>query len=148
MCLVDVRGVGEADSAHLRAPQSRSTGRAATALMLGETTIGLQVRDLRSVIGYLRSKDDLRTKTIYVEAVAVDSSEVVEAIDLDRRLAVPGAHILARLLALLEDDVTSSGDAPAAAYNSQFDNWCATWPYDAIIPGAMALGDLPEVGER
>ncbi len=144
VCLVDVRGVGEATTDHARVPQSNGSRRAATALLLGETIVGLQVRDLRSVIAYLRARDDVPADVINVEALTSQSRDVEDAIELDRPLNEPGALVLARLVALLEDDVTLVGETgQEISYASLLDSWCVNWPYDAIVPKAIAFGDLP-----
>ena len=55
VCLVDVRGIGELEPEEPQTFRSRCAARAATALMLGESILGMQVRDLRTVIAHLRS---------------------------------------------------------------------------------------------
>jgi hypothetical protein len=144
VCLIDVRGIGEAGTDHPRAPQSRGAGRAATALMLGETVLGWQVKDLRTVIAYLRSRSDIRSDGIRIEDLASGWDSPGDAIELDRPLIEPGAHILARLVALIEDDVTwSGGSGRVETYLSLLDSWSVNWPYDVILPGAIPHGDLP-----
>ena len=144
VCLVDVRGVGEAGTDHPRAPQSRGAGRAATTLMIGETVLGLQVRDLRTVIAYLRSRSDIHTQEIRLEDAIPDVGHLKEGIEMDRALNEAGTRILARLVELIESDVVwTSGKDRAVAYRPLLDSWCVDWPYDAILPGALAHGDLP-----
>ena len=144
VCLVDVRGVGEAGTDHPRAPQSRGAGRAATTLMIGETVLGLQVRDLRTVIAYLRSRSDIHTQEIRLEDAIPDVGHLKEGIEMDRALNEAGTRILARLVELIESDVVwTSGKDRAVAYRPLLDSWCVDWPCDAILPGALAHGDLP-----
>ena len=56
VCLLDVRGVGELEPEEARTFRSRCAGRASTALMVGETVVGIQLRDLRTVIAHLRAR--------------------------------------------------------------------------------------------
>ena len=57
ICLADVRGTGETARTATRGPASASL--AATELMLGRTALGVRLKDARSVLRYLRGRDDL-----------------------------------------------------------------------------------------
>ena len=142
VCLPDLRGIGEAATDEEQAPQSVRSSRAATALMLGETSIGLRVKDLRTVIRHLRTREGL-TAPIRI-ANAPFPVEGREAIELDRPLVDPGARIQAQLAALVEEDVVWEGETDTSTgYASQVSGWCVQWPLDAIVPHALAYADLP-----
>ena len=142
VCLPDLRGIGEAATDEEQAPQSVRSSRAATALMLGETSIGLRVKDLRTVIRHLRTREGL-TAPIRI-ANAPFPVEGRETIELDRPLVDPGARIQAQLAALVEEDVVWEGETDTSTgYASQVSGWCVQWPLDAIVPHALAYADLP-----
>ena len=77
VCLVDVRGTGEIGMEEPRGARSKASGRAATALMVGDSILGMQIRDLRSVIGYLR--------TTGIEDIEIEDVERIYRQVLDRR---------------------------------------------------------------
>src|SRR5262249_53664712 len=62
VCLPDLRGTGETNPGGGRGRQSSGTAISSTEMMAGRTLLGLRLRDLRSVVGYLRSRPDLDTK--------------------------------------------------------------------------------------
>src|SRR5262249_14202203 len=62
VCLPDLRGTGETRPGDGRSRTSAATSISATELMAGRTLVGLRVRDLRSVLRYLRTRSDLDAK--------------------------------------------------------------------------------------
>jgi len=153
VCLPDLRGTGETRPDSGRGRSSESTDVAATELMLGRTLVGLRVRDLRSVLRYLRTKSDLDSKRIGLWG---DSFAPVNA--PERRFAMPlevdGQPTLAEPLGGLAVLFTGVFEADVAAvyvrgaltgYRSLLDSPFVHVPYDALIPGALSAGDLPDV---
>src|SRR5262249_12023801 len=60
VCLPDVRGIGETHPADKsRGRSSTDTDVSSTELMLGQTLVGSRLRDLRSVLAYLRTRKEL-----------------------------------------------------------------------------------------
>src|SRR5205807_8420580 len=64
VCLVDVRGTGETRPGDGRGRQSAATSISSTELMLGQTPVGARLRDLRSVLKYLRGRKDIGAERI------------------------------------------------------------------------------------
>ena len=84
VCLPDVRGTGETKSGTGRGRQSAATSLSATELMLGQTLLGSRLRDLFSVLVYLRSRAEVDPARILLSG---DSLAPVNA--PDATLAVP-----------------------------------------------------------
>jgi dienelactone hydrolase len=152
VCLPDLRGTGETRPGDSRGRGSEGTSIAATELMLGRTLLGLRIRDLRSVLQYLRSRPELHPKRL---ALWGDSFAPVNA--PDRRVEVPldadGQPALAEPLGGLAALFGASleKDVPAvyvrgglASYASILKSPFIAVPYDAILPGVLKHGDLAE----
>jgi hypothetical protein len=148
VCLVDVRGTGEIGGDESRGGRSRASGRAATALMVGESILGMQLRDLRSVIGYLRQSglEDIQVEDVPLDTSMTASSfaESTEDKRDDRESQIvaesfeePMGGMLAYLVTVFEEDVTG-GSMPDAS--GQLAKRMVNWPMDAVAPGAAVLG--------
>ena len=145
VCLVDVRGTGELAVDDDRGARSRASGRAATALMVGESILGMQIRDLRSVIGYLRS---IGIEDVEIENVSLDMSSTAlrptrddqKSLEDDgvvmNRFEEPMGEILAYLVTVFEEGVVG-GDM--VDVSGQVRKRMVDWPMDAILPGMMLL---------
>jgi hypothetical protein len=154
ICLPDLRGTGETQPADgARSRGSASTSLSATELMLGQTLLGARLRDLRSVLRYLRSRMDLHPKR-----VALWGDSFAPANPRERNLAVPldadrlpdQAEPLGGLLALLgalfDDDIRAVyARGGLASFRSLLDSPFCYVPHDAVIPGALTAGDLCDV---
>ncbi len=153
VCLPDVRGTGETRPGDGRGRQSAATSLSSSELMLGGTALGTPLRDLRSVLKYLRGRPECDAARM---ALWGESFAPVNANDRDLRVpldadklpdqAEPLGGLLALLGALYESDVRAvhihgglSGFA--SVLKSQF---CYV-PHDVIVPGALTLGDLADV---
>jgi len=126
---------------------------ASTELMLGGTTVGARLRDLRSVLRYLRTRDDVDPARI-----AIWGDSFCEPNPPDRRFAMPRhmddrprcseplGGLLALLAPLFEKDL-----AAVYVYGglSEFRGVLAQQfvyvPSDAIVPRALTAGDLPDL---
>ncbi len=62
VCLPDVRGTGETTPDGRRDPENDENMQAVNEQMLGETLVGRRLKDLGSVLAYLRGREDLDTK--------------------------------------------------------------------------------------
>ncbi len=145
VCLVDVRGTGETKLSD----GSASRGSSRTSIsqgewILGQTVLGAQLRDLRTVLDHL-NRDGAR--------VAVWGDSFAEANRPDRNLAVPqdapdspaiaepAAALLAILAGLFDSNVKAiyaAGGLPS--YRSAFASSYFYLPHDAIVP--IAFGDI------
>jgi dienelactone hydrolase len=153
VCLVDVRGTGETRPGSGRGRQSAATAISSTELMLGQTLLGSRLRDLRSVLKYLRGRKDIGAERI---ALWGDSLAPANSADRDLKvpldaekqpdLAEPLGGLLALFGALYEDDgraiyVRGGLDGFRSVLKSQF----IYAPHDVIVPGALTAGDLCDV---
>ena len=83
VCIPDLRGIGETRGGGDRGQFSGDTSRSSTELMLGSTMVGARLRDLRSVVAYLRGCHGIDAKRI---AVWGDSPAEVNAAEAKIRM--------------------------------------------------------------
>jgi hypothetical protein len=154
VCLPDLRGTGETRPAgDSRGRQSAGTSVSASELILGQTLLGERLRDLRSVMQYLRTRPELDAARIGLWG---DSFAPVNP--PDRNLAVPldaerlpdqseplGAT-LALFAALFEDNVRAVyARGGLTGFAALLDGPFLYVPHDAVVPGALTAGDLCDV---
>jgi dienelactone hydrolase len=153
VCLVDVRGTGETKPGDGRGRQSAATSLSSSELMLGSTVLGARLRDLRSVLKYLRDRKDLDSSRI---AVWGESFAPVNAMERDIRVpldaekqpdqAEPLGGLLALFVALYEPEVRAvSVQGGLSGFSSVLQSQFCYVPHDVIVPGALTLGDLQDV---
>ncbi len=153
VALPDVRGTGETSPGATRDRGSPSTSISATGLMTGQTLLGGRVRDLRTVVRYLKQHPELDTKRI-----ALWGDSFTEPIDPDRNWKVPhgvdnrpvSCEPLGGLLALLggiyEDDVrVVYANGGLASYTTALSSPFCYLPHDAVVPGALTAGDVSDI---
>ncbi len=150
VCLMDLRGTGETAVSGGRGRTSRNTSISATELMLGQTLVGSRLRDLRSVLGYLKQRPELDPKRIGVYGDSFAASNPADAslvvplgTEATPSQSEPLGGLLSLLMALFEDDVKGvyvSGGL--LSYFSVLESPFCYLPYDVVIPGAIAAGDL------
>jgi dienelactone hydrolase len=149
VCLPDLRGIGETCMAGSRAALGEVTTISATEWMLGQTLLGSRLRDLRSVLRYLRTRPDADPARI---ALWGDSFAPVNPPGFPDPLLgeeEPLAHseplggLLALFGALFEEGVAAvAARGTLASYLSVLENAYCYVPHDAIVPGALTAGDL------
>jgi hypothetical protein len=121
--------------------------------MLGQTMVGLRLRDLRAVLHYLRSRKELDATRV---ALWGDSFARVNpegrnlAVPLDAEnlpdFAEPLGGLLALFGALFEDDVRAVyARGGLSSYYSLLQSPFCYLPHDVIVPGALTAGDLCDV---
>lgn len=151
VCLVDVRGTGETAPGNGRGRTSSATSLASSEMMLGQTLLGSQIRDVRTLVAALRA-----TYPEYVDSPLamwgtsaskphVERSEVASphGISAEPRVGEPLGQLLALLTALYEPSVqTIAAEGGLAGYQSVLTSQFCHVPYDAVVSGAIALGDL------
>ncbi len=146
VCLVELRGMGPKGD---RGRASTSTSLSATELMLGQTVIGQQLRELRELLAHLRKHEGVDGKRLALwgdSLAAANPPERVLEVPLDAAkmpdLAEPGCCLLALLGALLEEDVRAVyGRGGLVSYQSLLRSPFVYVPHDAIIPGSLTAGD-------
>jgi hypothetical protein len=154
VCLVDVRGTGETASGPGRGRTSRATAQSSSLLMLGETQLGGQLRDARSVLAWLRSRDDVDATRVAVwgdSTAAANGTETNFHVprDSDDDLpaqAEPLGGLLALLVALYEEPVRAVyARGGLATFRSVLDGHLVLIPHDVVVPGVLSAGDLPDL---
>lgn len=154
VCLVEPRGIGDGRHGELyRGRISPSAGVAANSLMLGESLLSSRIRDLRTVIAYLRNHKALDGKrfALWGEALApTNSSRPSLAVPLDASPYPEGSEpfggVVALLAALYEPDVLAVYvHRGLLSYASVLDHPFAYLPADAIIRRILEVADLPDI---
>jgi hypothetical protein len=153
VCLPDLRGLGETEPEGSRERWGAVTAQASTELMLGGTMVGARLRDLRSVLRYLRSRNDVDPGRI-----AIWGDSFSEPNPSDRRFPVPRhmddrprcseplGGLLAFLTPLLEGGVAAVYvHGGLSDFHGVLTHQFVYVPPDAIVPGALKAGDLPDL---
>jgi cephalosporin-C deacetylase-like acetyl esterase len=153
VCLVDVRGTGETRTGSGRGRQTSDTSLSATEQMLGGTLLGARLRDLRAVVKYLQKRDDIDGSRLAlwgesfapVNAADRDLAAPLDAPDLPEQSEPLGA-LLATFGALENDHVKAVvARGGLVSYRSLLDSPFCYVPHDAVVPGALTTGDLPDI---
>jgi dienelactone hydrolase len=150
VCLPDLRGIGETRLGVSRGRTSEDTSLSSSELMLGETMVGARLRDLRSVLGYLRTRRDLDARRV---AVWGDSFASPNSPKQDLKLPLgtreeaassePLGSLLALLLGLFEEDVRAMyARGGLVGFQSALYSPFLYFPHDVAIPGVLTAGDL------
>jgi len=152
VCIPDLRGFGETDPGG-RGRTSAATSAASSEQMLGRTMLGARLRDLRGLIAHLRTRTDVNAARpalwgmSFAEANAADV-ELNVPHDAAKRPAhsEPAGGLLALLGALYEDDVGAVLVTRGLTdFRSALDGAYCHLPYDAVVPGVLATGDLVDL---
>lgn len=152
VCLPDLRGTGETSFDSARSYNSASTSLSATEWMFGKTSLGARLRDLRSVLRYLRTRTDLEASGVALWGDSFAPTNPPGFTDAllgegpQPHMSEPLGGLLALLGALFEDEVRAViARGTLAGYRAVLrDRYCYV-PHDALVPGALTLGDLDEV---
>jgi dienelactone hydrolase len=146
VCLPDVRGTGEAGP----------SAAANTVLALGETMLGERLRDLRTVLTYLRSRPDVDLERIELwgdsfspanpDHLTLDETPLWEVGPQIEQEVEPLGGLLALLGGLYEPDVGAIAvRGGLASFLSILDDSFAYVPEDDIVPGILEAGDIAEM---
>lgn len=149
VCLTDVRGTGETRAGTSAERGSSRTSVSQTNLILGQPVIGAQLRDLRAVVRWLRTRSELDGGRLGLWGDSFTPANATDAVraPLDApnppRIGEPGGALLARLTTLFEDDVQavfeSGGVASATAFHP---GPYLHLPHDAVVPGTDVLTEM------
>ena len=152
VCLPDLRGTGETCGDPSRAPRSRASSLASTELMLGQTLLGSRLRDLRSVLRFLRARSGLKGSQIVLwgdSFAPVNSPGFEDPLMGEADAPVPSeplGGLLALLGALFEDEVCAAvARGMLSGYLAALVETFCYLPYDVVAPGALRAGDLCDV---
>lgn len=150
--LPDVRGTGETKPDSSRERQSEATSISATEWMLGQTLLGSRLRDVRSVLRYLRARGEMDTENMalwgdsFAPTNPPNFSDPLMGEGESPHQSEPLGGMLALFGALYEESVRAIvARGMIAGYGSALrDRFCYV-PHDAIVPGALTAGDLCDV---
>lgn len=150
VCLPDLRGTGETRQGTDLDRSSTNTSLSGRDLVLGQTMLGSRLRDLRSVVRYVRSKHKGPIAVWGVslaETNPIDRSEVVPyGVDNPNLHAEPTAGLLAMLGALYEDEVdVVCAEGTFASFQSLLNSPFLYVPHDAVVPGALTVSDVSDI---
>jgi hypothetical protein len=151
--LPDLRGTGETKPDDGRGRDSSATSLSSAELMLGQTAVGARVRDLRSILRYLRTRPELdgRRVALWGDSFAASNRRDQNlAVPLELADSLPHAEPLGSLVVLLtalfEDEIQAvAARGGLAEFQSLLDSPFILLPHDVIVPGAIAAGDLGDV---
>jgi dienelactone hydrolase len=143
--LPDVRGTGET--------RSGDTDLSVNLQLFGETLLGERLRDMRSVLAYLRERKDVDPKRIALwgDAFAAPNGadtnfKVPRGVEGWPRGPEPLGGLLALFGALFEDDIRAVYLAGGLSnYHGVLTHFAVLIPHSASVPGALTAGDLADV---
>lgn len=153
VCLLDVRGTGEAGGGSGDSGRQKSTTDAsATELMLGQTLLGARLRDLRATLVYLRTRTDVDATRLalwgdsFAPINEAPFEDQPESAGKSPHEVKPLGGMLALFGALYEKDVRAvMVRRGLGSFEAAFVSHFCYIPHDAIVPGAMTMGDLCDV---
>lgn len=156
VCLPDVRGTGETSPDLRRDPDGSESMDANTVLTLGDTLVGLRLKDLRTVVAYLAGRPEIDAERIglWGDSLAPTNSAGLILNEVPQwqigpeieQQAEPLGGLLALLGALYEPQVRAVAvHGGLVGFASVLDDNFSYVPQDAIIPGILEAGDLTDV---
>jgi hypothetical protein len=165
VCLPDLRGTGETRPAgDSRGRASTSTSLSASEFMLGRTLLGSRVRDLRAVLRFLRREAPAGDKSPQL-ACEIDPARIAlwgdsfaplnpagekldAPLDSDRmpKQAEPLGGLVTLFAALYEPTVRAVyARGGLSGYAALLESQFFYVPHDALVPGALTVGDISDV---
>lgn len=158
VCLPDVRGTGETSPGGLHDPDGTEITLGAADYMMGETLLGQRLKDLRTVLVYLRGRTELDAQRIglWGDSFSPPNPAHILLNELPQyqigpeieQLAEPLGGILAMLGALYEPDVkTIFVNGSLTSFLSMLHDGFPYVPQDVIVPGVLKLGDIGAVAD-
>lgn len=151
VCVAELRGVGDGRHGELyRGRISPSAEVSSASLSLGESLVSSRVRDLRSIIAYLSTREAVDQGRIILwgdslAAINTGSVEVVVPFDADPfpELGEPLGGVVALLGALFEPHIRAIYiHGGLTGYASLLDEPFFYQSADSIIPGLLSVADL------
>lgn len=156
VCLPDLRGTGETSADSRRDPDSAESIQFSTALTLGDTLVGLRLKDLRTVLAYLSGRENIDHQRIGIWGDSLAPTNPASLLlnevpqwrigpEIEQQ-AEPLGGLVALLAALYEPGVHAvSVNGGLVSFASVLDDTFTYVPQDVIVPGILEVGDLPDV---
>jgi cephalosporin-C deacetylase-like acetyl esterase len=156
VCLPDLRGTGETSPDSRRDPDSTENIDANTTLALGDTLVGLRLKDLRTVIAYLSARSEIDGARIGLWGDSLAPTNPAGLIlnevpqwqigpQIEQQVE-PLGGLLALLGALYEPKIRAIAvNGGLVSFASVLDDTFSYVPQDVIIPEILEAGDLPDV---
>ncbi|MFO0965536.1 MAG: hypothetical protein U0793_08120 [Gemmataceae bacterium] len=157
VALVDVRNTGVlASPGDGRGRTSGATSYSISEWMMGQSTMGQRLRDLRTALDFLRDTKGVDPKRILLWGDSFapandDKTRLDIPYDADKqpRLAEPLGPILVQFAALEDPAIKGVyGRGGLTTYASFLDSTFFWTPHDVLIPGVLTAGDLPLLAAR
>ena len=155
VCLPELRGTGEtatSDARGLRLVPSEDTVITPAELMLGQTMVGSRLRDLRSVLRYLRGRQDMQPLRValwgdsFAPVNPADFEDPPAGGDVEPHRAEPASALLALLCGLFEDSVAAvAARRGLVGFASMLASAFFYVPHDVLVPGVLRAGDITDV---
>jgi hypothetical protein len=147
VCLVDVRGTGELKPGSGADRGSARTSVSQTNLMLGATVLGGQFHDLRAVIRWLQTRDDLDGSNLALwgdSFAKVNPPDVRIAVPLDVEqpaISEPIGDQLAMFAGVFVGNLTAVHTRGGVDFDTLFNSPYFAIPHDAVLPAARQIPD-------
>jgi len=154
VCLTELRGIGDGRYGEIyRGRISPSAGVAATSAMLGESLLVSRVRDLRTVVAYLKHRHDMDDSRVGIWGDSLASSNLTDdnlAVPLDAdpypERGEPLGGIVSLLTALFEPQIQAVyAQGGLASYASLQEEPFLYQPVDALMRGLLTVADIPDI---
>jgi cephalosporin-C deacetylase-like acetyl esterase len=156
VCLPDLRGTGETSPDSRRDSDNTENLHANTVLTLGDTLVGLRLKDLRTVVAYLGGRAEIDPARIGLWGDSFAPANPADLILNEvphwqigpqiEQQAEPLGGLVALLGALYEPSVRAvSVNGGLVSFASVLDDSFSYVPQDVIIPAILEAGDLADV---
>jgi hypothetical protein len=153
VCLPDLPGTGETSPDSDRGRNSAATSISSSRLMLGGTIVGDRLRDLLSLVDWLRTHDAIDGERIAIwgdSFAPVNPSDQNVAVPLGVDAAPRQSEPLGAMLSLLGGLFDSRVKAVLSqgglvSLRSVLSDQFVYVPHDVIVPGALTAGDLAAI---
>jgi hypothetical protein len=155
VCLADVRGTGETSPAQPAGENTALQGLAAREFDLARSLMGSRLKDLRTVLAYVRAQPELDRANVAIwgdsfappneSPLFLDEIEYESGPQIQYRADPSGAH-LALLAALYEPSVRAvAARGGLAGYLTMLEEAFTYVPMDAVILGILKAGDIGDI---
>lgn len=153
VCLPDLRGTGETKPGNSRGRTSTDTGRSTVTELFDETVLGSRLRDLLSVIAYLKTRKDLDSGRLAIWGdsfapvnTAKTNFSVPHGVGGRAQESEPVGGLLALLGGLFVRDVKAVYvNGGLSEFRSVLTHHSVFVPHDAAVPGALTTGDIADL---